>query len=106
MGTGGLVFIAFLIRVTVNAIRKLAGIGWPVRPAKIVSARYRGQNWGCDYTEYRYKYSVDGVLFQGIYRLPYLQPRVKDAQKSGSIGAEVKVRVCPGNPARSVLMGY
>lgn len=106
---GGLVldiYIAFLIRTTVNVWRNIVSAAWPVQSGKITSCRYRHPGFGCDYAEYRYKYSVDGGTFKGAYIEPFAIGRTKAAQKSSSIGADIQVRVCPSNPARSVPVNF
>jgi hypothetical protein len=104
MGTGTFdKVIGFLIRTIANAWRNLASLSWPIYSGKMTSYHYKNPIWGCDYGEYRYKYSVDGGLYRGIYREPYFVGRDRDVQKSDSIGIEIQVRVCPKDPTKSVL---
>jgi Protein of unknown function (DUF3592) len=105
---GGLVldiFIAFAIRTSVNAWRKLASANWPIYPGEISSFRYEERLWGCDYGEYMYRYTIDGHSHEGIYRKPFFMRRSREVRKSGSIGKPVEVRVSPQDPRRSVLIG-
>ncbi len=106
---GGLtldIAIAFLIRMVLNMWRKLASAGWSTCTGKMTSYRYECPGRGCDVGEYRYEYNVDGNLYRGRYRKPYYIRRSVDVRKSGSIGAEIQVRFCPNDPAKSVLMDY
>ena len=98
--------IGFLIRTVANASRKLASVSWPVYSGNITSYHYKDPFWGCDYGEYRYKYSVKGSLYRGMYRDPYFVSRAREAQNSGSIGTEIQVRVCPNDPTKSVLNDF
>jgi hypothetical protein len=100
------IFIAFLIRASVNAWRRRAGAGWPIYPGKITSFHYEEQFWGCDYGEYAYRYTIDGHLHKGIYWKPFLMRRSRDVRESGSIGNDVEVRVSPHDPTKSVLIGF
>lgn len=98
----------FLVRIIINAWRKFTSARWPVYGGKIIGHRYR-DNWGncqCDYSEYRYKYFYDGNVFKGIYRVPYFVNRVKSARESSLIGTQARVRVCPADPARSILTNF
>ena len=108
-GTGQERIIAFLFRTFANTCYKLGTMNWPVYTGKMISCRYRDR-WGscfdCDYTEYRYKYYLDGNWYRGIYKTPYFISRNRDARKSGSIGAVVEVRVCPEDHTESVLLHY
>jgi hypothetical protein len=100
------IWIAFLIRTLVNAWRRIASASWPTHPGKITRFHYRHFGWGCDYGEYRYKYSVDGILYRGIYRDPYFVRRSPAAQRSDSVGSEAQVRVSPADPTKSFLTGF
>jgi hypothetical protein len=93
--------IGFSIRTGVNAWKRFASSGWPVYTGKVTSYHYEDPVLGCDYGEYRYKYSVDGNSYRGIYRDPYVNGKNRDARKSDTIGIEIQVRVCPKAPAKS-----
>ena len=105
-GTGILTFIGFFFRTIVNFVRRGGTSNWPNYFGKITSYHYKHPNWGCDYGEYRYKYSVDGNSFRGVYRDPYFVGRDRDVRKSDSIGIQIQVRVCPKDPTKSVLDNF
>ena len=105
-GTGIFTFIGYLTRTIANACRKLASVSWPIYSGKMTSYHYQHSIWGCDYGEYRYKYSVDGNSCRGIYRDPYFIGRDRDVRKSDSVGIEIEVRVCPKDPTKSVLDNF
>jgi hypothetical protein len=100
------IYIAFLIRTAINAWKTVISLSWPVADGRIVDYRYIHPDIGCDYGEYRYKYSVDGSGCVGVYTDPYFVRRSRSAQISRAVGISVRVGVDPKNPARSVFKSF
>jgi len=100
------IWIAFLIRVAINAWKKLASAKWQVFDGSITDYRYIRPGIGCDYGEYSYTYSVNQLVYEGIHTVPYFMSRSKNARISDSIGVSVRVAVNSNYPAKSVLLGF
>ena len=67
---------------------------------------YVDSDLGCDYGKYRYAYSVNDEVFEGIYIDPYFMSRSEEARVSNSVGAPVRIMVNPRDPTKSVLTGF
>ena len=106
---GGLVidiWIAFLIRSGINVWKELASARWTECDGTITEYRYVSSDFGCDYGEYRYAYSVKDEAFEGIYSDPYFMSRSEKARVSNSVGEPVRIMVNPSDPTKSVLAGF
>jgi ribosomal protein L6P/L9E len=106
---GGLVldiWIAFLVRTTVNGFRRLRSRKWPEVSATVFNACTGvSGGFGCAVSTVSYHYRVGGEKHSGTHDEPCISRSsadyfVRDFPK----GKEITVRVDPGAPSRSVAL--
>ena len=105
---GGLfidLFIEYLIRVTLRGMNLLRSHRWPITKGTVLGAKSSGfPAVGCPVATVDYEYAVDGVKYADSYNKPFISSGSAAAYADLFIkGADIKVRLKPGDPSVSVL---
>lgn len=96
-------FLQYLFRITVFAIRRHGGKTWPVTTATVTGAAIPKSGYS-HMIEVDYLYKVDGERFAGKGKIPFFfQSNAEICMKQFVTGTELTVRVKPGDPSVSVL---
>jgi hypothetical protein len=97
------IFVEYLFRVIVRAIRLLRSRDWPVAMGTVLSAECPRSSYGCTVASVYYEYPVAGEKYGAAYEKPFISPSSGEEYASQFVkGIDFKVRVKPGNPSTSV----
>jgi len=98
------VLIEFLIRVTINIVRRARSRSWPVVMATVTgSCMDKGQTGGSQIAVVTYRYAVGTDTFTGTFKEPFLVGGFgEDYVRRFPAGCDYPVRLSPGDPSRSV----
>ena len=104
---GGLaidILVEYIFRQVALLLRVVRSRSWPVTKATVTAACRRG-GYGCDVAEVYYKYRMDGELYTGVYKKPFVFQNSAEyyVNNSASVGADLVVRLKPGDPSISVV---
>jgi hypothetical protein len=105
---GGLlldVWIEFVIRIAINLYRRATSRSWTVVRARVTGGySERGSTAGSELAIVNYRYKVEGELFTGKHKEPFLlSGRLDDYVSLFPADGECWVRVSPADPSRSFL---
>jgi hypothetical protein len=97
------IFVEYLFRVSVRAVKLLRSRSWPVTKGTVLSADCPRASYGCTVATVYYEYIVDGKKYEAAYEKPFIL-RDSGAEYAGQFvaGLELKVRLKPGDPSVSV----
>jgi hypothetical protein len=97
------IFLQYLFHVTVFAIKRRRSETWPHITATITGSFIPKSGYS-HLVEVDYQYKVDGERFVGKSRMPFLfRSNAEICMKQFVTGAEIDVRVEPGDPSVSVV---
>jgi hypothetical protein len=97
------VYIEYLFRVIVRAIRVVRSRDWPVSRATVLSAECPRADYGCTVAAVYYEYMVDGRKYGGGFEKPFIVQESGERFAGAFIkGAEFAVRVDPRNSSVTV----
>ncbi|HXC46770.1 MAG TPA: hypothetical protein VNU20_00665 [Candidatus Sulfotelmatobacter sp.] len=103
---GGLfldIFIEYLFRIFLRAVRLFRSRNWPVINATVLSAGCPQSGLGCTVANVDYEYAVDGVKYAESFEKPFLSLDAGMGYAQQFVkGTEFRVRVHPVDPSRSV----
>jgi hypothetical protein len=97
------IFIEYIFRMFVRAVKLLRSRNWPVVKATLLSAECPHASYGCDVATVYYEYVVKGEKYGAAYDKPFVS-HDSGAHYSAQFvkGMDFKVRVKPDNPTMSV----
>jgi hypothetical protein len=97
------IFVEYLFRVFVRAVRLLRSRGWPVVVGSVLSADCPRSSYGCTVASVYYEYPVADEKCGAAYEKPFIShdSGVEFAAQFVK-GMDFKVRVKPGDPSTSV----
>src|ERR1039458_2217092 len=99
------IFIEYLFRVVVRFLKTRGTDTWPVVKATVTSSDCPTASFGCPITEVHYKYVVDGELYTGTHEKAFiLLSSGEHYARQLAAGADLCVRLNPGNPAASIVL--
>jgi hypothetical protein len=103
---GGLILGEYLLRVLMRRFRLMHSKMWPTVSGNVTSTEYPKAGSECEIVAICYEYKLDGQLYQGCYKNPFIFPVLaeKYAARFPS-GTELIIRVKPGEPSKSVMYG-
>jgi hypothetical protein len=103
---GGLVIdivVGSLLRMIRNAWRRRASRDWLPITGRVSSCSMEKPGYGGDYVEIKYRYKFEGERYTGTYTEPFLLGFDKEYIARFTEDAEIRVRVNPADPSKSVL---
>ena len=99
------ILIEYLFRIVVRFVRKQRSSSWPLNQATVMHAVCPKPGLGCRVVQVGYTYRVDGESYAGTSSKPFLfDVSAEDYVKRHPAGTEIRVRVKPEEPARSVMV--
>jgi len=106
---GGLVldiYVEYIFRQVVLLIRIVRSRNWPVMKATVTTSNCPVAGYGCDVAEVCYKYRVDGELYTGSDRKPFIIHNSAEifVNNSVPVGADLVVRLKPDDPSTSIVL--
>ena len=98
------IYIEYIFREIALLVRILRSHSWPVMKATVTGSR-PCSGYGCDVAEVYYKYRFDGEHYTGFYKKPFILGNAAEYYIRNYVprGAELVVRLKPGDPAISVV---
>ena len=97
------IYVEFILRWIVLWWRKAGSRGWQEVTGTIVSCQLERPGFGCARVVLRYKYKWDFERYQGVIKKPYIYDNYADAyMRHHPPDSELRIRVDPSRPARSV----
>jgi hypothetical protein len=80
-------------------IRIVRSRSWPVTKVTVTASDCRSTGYGCDVAEVYYTYRVDGELYTGVYKKPFMLQNSAEYYVNNSVpvGADLVVRLKPGD---------
>jgi hypothetical protein len=104
---GGLVldvWVEWLVRVVMRLVQVLRSNSWPTVSGKVNAADYQKATFGCDLVAILYEYHLDGHVYVGSYKNPFISPLLAERYVARfPNGTELVLRVKPGKPSISVM---
>lgn len=105
---GGLVldvWVEYLVRVVMRLVQVLRSSSWPTVSGKVNAAVYHQQSGlGCNSVEIFYEYHLDGRVYTGSYKNPFIFPVLAERYVARfPNGTELVLRAKPGKPSISVM---
>lgn len=98
------VLFEYLFCVLVNFTRRRRSNSWPLIRATVTQAKCPKSGTHCT-VQVVYNYCVDGEFYAGTSSQPFLfDVSAEDYVKRHPAGTEIRVRVKPEAPARSVMV--
>ena len=106
---GGLVldiYVEYIFRQVLLLIRAWRSSSWPVTKATVTASDCPATAYGCDVAEVYYKYRVNGEPYTGVYIKPFIVHHSAENYINNSVpvGADLVVRLKPGDPSTSVVL--
>jgi hypothetical protein len=97
------IFIEYLFRVIVRAMRLLRSRNWPAAVGIVLRAECPRSSYGCTVASVYYEYPIAGKSIGAAYEKPFISHDSGMEYAAQFVkGVEFKVRVKPGDPSTSV----
>jgi hypothetical protein len=99
------VYVEYLVRVLMRLVQVVRSNSWPIVSGKIHAAVFHQKTGlGCDSVEIFYEYNLDGQVYVGSYKNPFISPVLAERYVARfPKGTELLLRVKPGEPAKSLM---
>jgi hypothetical protein len=98
------VYVEFLLRIVIRALRTRGSDGWPICRGTVRSSRALTAVYGCPLAEIVYTYRVSGELYSGLHRRPFILTDSNERYaNSFAEGGLLILRIKPGEPEMSIV---